>query len=144
MIRNVVGFAGFAVVALLALKLLGGLFGFAISIFMTLLWLAFWGFILYLVLRVISPSTGSPVKHFSIAALFLSGSERIIFLTNLCLQRFSSRLSYFRSAYPTGSPSPPAERGTGGEVNRSTHLKTALEPISGEDYLNRSAVSYWR
>jgi hypothetical protein len=62
MIRNVVGFAGFAIVALLALKLLGGLFGFAISIFMTLLWLAFWGFIIYLVLRVISPSTADRVR----------------------------------------------------------------------------------
>jgi hypothetical protein len=62
MIRNVVGFAGFALVALLALKLLGGLFGFAISIFMTLLWLAFWGFIIYLVLRVISPSTADRVR----------------------------------------------------------------------------------
>jgi predicted lipid-binding transport protein (Tim44 family) len=62
MIRSVVGFAGVAVVALIALKLLGGLFGFAISIFMMLLWLAFWGFIIYLVLRVISPSTADRVR----------------------------------------------------------------------------------
>lgn len=62
MIRNVVGFAGFAVVALIALKLMSGLFGFAISIFMTLLWLAFWGFIIYLVLRVISPSMADRVR----------------------------------------------------------------------------------
>ena len=62
MIRNVVGFAGVAVVAMIALKLLGGLFGFAISIFMMLLWLAFWGFIIYLVLRVISPSTADRVR----------------------------------------------------------------------------------
>ena len=62
MIRSVVGFAGVAVVAMIALKLLGGLFGFAISIFMMLLWLAFWGFIIYLVLRVISPSTADRVR----------------------------------------------------------------------------------
>jgi hypothetical protein len=62
MIRNVVGFAGVAVVAMIALKLLGGLFGFAISIFMMLLWLAFWGFIIYLVLRVISPRTADRVR----------------------------------------------------------------------------------
>ena len=62
MIRSVVGFAGVAVVALIALKLLGGLFGFAISIFMMLLWLAFWGFIISLVLRVISPSTADRVR----------------------------------------------------------------------------------
>ena len=63
MIRNVVGFAGFAVLALLALKLLGGLFGFAISIIMTLLWLAFWGFILYLVLRVFAPGLADRMRE---------------------------------------------------------------------------------
>jgi hypothetical protein len=63
MIRNVVGFAGFAVVALLALKLLGGLFGFAISIILTLLWLAFWGFILYLVLRVFAPGLAGRMRE---------------------------------------------------------------------------------
>jgi len=62
MVRSVVGFAGVAVVAMIALKLLGGLFGFAISIFMMLLWLAFWGFIIYLVLRVLSPSTADRVR----------------------------------------------------------------------------------
>ncbi len=62
MIRNVVGFAGVAIVAMIALRLLGGLFGFAISIFMMLLWLAFWGFIIYLVLRVISPRTADRVR----------------------------------------------------------------------------------
>ena len=62
MIRSVVGFAGVAIVAMIALKLLGGLFGFAISIFMMLLWLAFWGFIIYLVLRVISPRTADRVR----------------------------------------------------------------------------------
>ena len=63
MIRNVVGFAGFAIVALLALRLLGWVFGFAISIFMMLLWLAFWGFILYLVLRVFAPGLADRVKE---------------------------------------------------------------------------------
>lgn len=63
MVRNVVGFAGFAIVALLALRLVGWLFGFAISIFMTLLWLAFWGFILYLVLRVIAPGMADRVRE---------------------------------------------------------------------------------
>lgn len=62
MVRSVVGFAGVAIVAMIALKLLGGLFGFAISIFMMLLWLAFWGFIIYLVLRVLSPSTADRVR----------------------------------------------------------------------------------
>jgi uncharacterized protein (DUF58 family) len=56
MVRSVVGFAGFAVVALIALKLLGWVFGMAIGLLGTLLWLAFWGFILYLVLRVFWPT----------------------------------------------------------------------------------------
>ena len=63
MVRNVVGFAGFAIVALLALRLVGWLFGFAISIFMTLLWLAFWGFIVYLVLRVFAPGLADRVRE---------------------------------------------------------------------------------
>jgi hypothetical protein len=56
MVRSVVGFAGFAIVALIALKMLGWIFGLAIGLLGTLLWLAFWGFILYLVLRVLWPT----------------------------------------------------------------------------------------
>ena len=63
MIRSMVGFAGVAVVAMIALKLLGWLFGFAISIFMMLLWLAFWGFIIYLILRILSPSTADRMRE---------------------------------------------------------------------------------
>ncbi|MGH7560988.1 MAG: hypothetical protein ACRENB_08205 [Gemmatimonadales bacterium] len=63
MVRSLVGFAGFAIVALLALKLVGWLFGFAISIFMMLLWLAFWGFIIYLILRVIAPGLADRVRE---------------------------------------------------------------------------------
>jgi predicted lipid-binding transport protein (Tim44 family) len=64
MVRSLVGFAGVAVVALLALKLLSGLFGFAISLFMMLLWLAFWGFVIYLVLRVFAPGLADRVREF--------------------------------------------------------------------------------
>lgn len=63
MVRSMVGFAGFAVVALLALKMLGWVFGVAISLFMTLLWLAFWGFILYLVLRVFAPGLADRMRN---------------------------------------------------------------------------------
>ena len=63
MIRNVVGFAGVALVAMIGLRLLGWLFGFAISILGMLLWLAFWGFIIYLILRLISPSTADRVRE---------------------------------------------------------------------------------
>ena len=63
MVRSVVGFAGFAIVALLALRLVGWVFGFAISLFMTLLWLAFWGFIIYLILKVIAPGLADRVRN---------------------------------------------------------------------------------
>ena len=63
MVRSMVGFAGFAIVALLALRLLGWVFGFAISLFMTLLWLAFWGFVIYLVLRIIAPGLADRVRN---------------------------------------------------------------------------------
>jgi O-antigen/teichoic acid export membrane protein len=63
MVRNVVGFAGFAVVALLALKLVGGLFGIVFGLIGTVLWFAFWGFIFYLILRVIWPSAADRVRE---------------------------------------------------------------------------------
>ncbi len=62
MVRTLVGFAGFAMVALIALKLLGWIFGVAISLFMMLLWLAFWGFVIYLALRVVAPGVADRVK----------------------------------------------------------------------------------
>ena len=63
MVRSMVGFAGFAIVALLALRLIGWVFGFAVSLFMTLLWLAFWGFILYLVLRIFAPGLADRMRN---------------------------------------------------------------------------------
>ncbi|HEV8612865.1 MAG TPA: hypothetical protein VGQ73_05090 [Gemmatimonadales bacterium] len=58
-----VGFAGLAVVALIALKMLAMIFGFAISLFGTLLWLAFWGFVIYLVLRIFAPGLADRMRN---------------------------------------------------------------------------------
>lgn len=62
MFRSILGFALFAVLAWLGLKIvfsiLGGLFGLA----MTVLWLAGIGYLCYLVLRVVSPSTAEKVR----------------------------------------------------------------------------------
>ena len=63
MFRNLFGFAVFAVVAMFAIKLIFGLFGWIISLFMALLWFAFIGFVIYLLLRVISPGTADKVKE---------------------------------------------------------------------------------
>ena len=58
MVRNVVGYAVFAAVVLMALKLLGFVWG----ILGTLLWLAFLGFVFYMLLRLFSPSTADKVR----------------------------------------------------------------------------------
>lgn len=62
MVRSVVGFAGFAVVFLLGLKLVGALLGGIMSIVGSLLWFAFLGWIFYVALRVISPSSADRVR----------------------------------------------------------------------------------
>ncbi|MEO8448164.1 MAG: hypothetical protein ABI647_00135 [Gemmatimonadota bacterium] len=63
MVRSVVGFAGFAVIFLLGLKLVGFLLGGLLSIVGSLLWFAFLGWIFYIILRVLSPSTADRVRE---------------------------------------------------------------------------------
>jgi hypothetical protein len=62
MLRSILGFALFAVVAWFGLKivfsLLGGLFGLA----MTVLYLAALGFLFYLAIRILSPSTADRIR----------------------------------------------------------------------------------
>ncbi len=63
MVRSIVGFAGFALLALIGLRLLGWIFGFAISLIGMVLWLAFWGFVLYLVLRIFAPGLADRMRE---------------------------------------------------------------------------------
>ena len=63
MFRSVLGFAIFAVLVWIGLKIIFGLLGGLMSILMTVLWLAAIGFIFYVVLRVISPSTADRVRN---------------------------------------------------------------------------------
>ncbi len=63
MVRSMVGFAAFAVLAMIVLKILGSVFGIVLSLIGTIIYFAFWGFIIYLVLRVFSPSTADKVKE---------------------------------------------------------------------------------
>lgn len=62
MFRNILGFAIFAVVAFLALKIVLGLLSGLLGLAMTVLTLAVIGFFFYLVLRVLSPSTADKVR----------------------------------------------------------------------------------
>jgi hypothetical protein len=63
MFRTIFGYAVLAIIGFLALKLVFGLFGFVLSLAMSLLWLAAIGFVFYLVLKLISPSTARRVRE---------------------------------------------------------------------------------
>ena len=63
MLRAIGGFAAFAVIAMIVLKFLGSIFGIVFGLLGTVLYFAFWGFILYLVLKVFSPDTAARVKE---------------------------------------------------------------------------------
>ncbi len=63
MLRKLVGYSVLAVVGIVGIKLVFGLLGFAVSLLMTLLWLALIGFLFYLVLKVISPSAARRVRE---------------------------------------------------------------------------------
>ncbi len=63
MFRSILGFAIFAVLVWLGLKLVFGLLGWVFGLAMWVLWIAAIGVFLYLVLRIISPSTAEKVKE---------------------------------------------------------------------------------
>lgn len=63
MLRNILGFAVLAVVAVVVLNLAFGLLGFAFNLAILLLKLALVGVVVYWVLKLISPSTARRVKE---------------------------------------------------------------------------------
>jgi hypothetical protein len=63
MLRNLFGFAVFAVLTIFALKVFFALFGLVIGLLVTALWLAFLGFLLYLVLKLVAPETADRVRE---------------------------------------------------------------------------------
>lgn len=63
MFRSLFGFAILAVVGIVALKLVFALLGMAIGLFMTLVWWAVIGFVLYLIIKVISPGTARSIRE---------------------------------------------------------------------------------
>ena len=62
MFRSILGFAIFAVLVWLGPKVLFGLLGWVFGLAMWILWIAAIGFLIYVVLRVISPSTADKVR----------------------------------------------------------------------------------
>lgn len=63
MVRSIFGFATFCVLALFAVKVFFKLFGFALGLLGTVLWLAFWGWIIYLILKLFAPRTAASIKE---------------------------------------------------------------------------------
>jgi hypothetical protein len=63
MLRNLFGFAVFAVVTVFVLKLFFGLFGLVLGLLGTVIWLAFVGFMIYLVLKLFAPATAARVRE---------------------------------------------------------------------------------
>jgi len=63
MFRSILGFAVFAILAFFALKIVLGLFGFALGLAMMLLVWAAIGFVIYLAIRVISPGTAARIRE---------------------------------------------------------------------------------
>ncbi len=62
MFRSILGFAVFTVVAFVALSLIFSVLGIVVGLAMKVLWLAAIGFLFYLVLRVLSPSTADKLR----------------------------------------------------------------------------------
>ncbi len=63
MLRTFVGYSVLAVVGIVALKLFFGLLGLAVSLLMSLVWLAVIGFLFYLALKILSPETARRVRE---------------------------------------------------------------------------------
>jgi uncharacterized membrane protein len=61
MLRTIFGYAILAIIGFFAIKLLLGLLGFAVGLLINLLWLAAIGFVIYLVVKVVSPATAQKV-----------------------------------------------------------------------------------
>jgi hypothetical protein len=63
MLRNLFGFAVLAVVTILLLKVVFGLFGLVLGLLGAVLWFAFVGFMIYLVLKIFAPGTAARVRE---------------------------------------------------------------------------------
>jgi hypothetical protein len=63
MFRSLLGFALLAVIGIFLLKVVFGLFGFALALFIRLLIWAAFGFGIYLVIKILSPSTAGKIRE---------------------------------------------------------------------------------
>lgn len=61
--QKLLGYSLLAIVGLFLWRVLTGLFGMIIGLLFSLLWLAFVGFIIYLIIRVFSPGTADKIQE---------------------------------------------------------------------------------
>jgi hypothetical protein len=63
MLRRILGFALLAVIAVFMLKLVFGLLGIFLGLLGAVLWLAFLGFVIYMILKIFAPGTAARVRE---------------------------------------------------------------------------------
>lgn len=63
MIRSILGFALFAVAVWVAVQIAFGILGTLVGLALTVLWLAAIGYVFYLVVRILSPSTAAKMRE---------------------------------------------------------------------------------
>ncbi len=63
MVRNVTGFAVFAFLAMIAFKILAGVFGALLGLLMTVLWWALVGFVIYTIIKIVAPGTARKLRE---------------------------------------------------------------------------------
>jgi hypothetical protein len=63
MLRRLLGYAVFAIVALFLFKLMLGLFGLFLGLLFTVLWFAFLGFVIYMILKIVAPGAAARVRE---------------------------------------------------------------------------------
>ena len=63
MVRSFAGFAGFFVLFLFGMKVIGLLIGGVIGLVLKLAWFAFLGWMIYTIIRVLSPATADRIRE---------------------------------------------------------------------------------
>lgn len=62
MVKGVAGFAGFFLLFVLGMKVFGLIFGGILGLVLKILWFAFLGWLIYTVIRILSPSTADRIR----------------------------------------------------------------------------------
>lgn len=63
MVRGFVGFAGVFILFILGMKVIGFLLGGLLGLVLKLVWFAFLGWLIYVAIKVISPSTAERIRE---------------------------------------------------------------------------------